>query len=82
MLQTYITELTNRLTSLQLETIAKCYTSLERELFAELLGIAADSEELTRVVATCGWRIDDGWVIPAETVSESDLRAMSRVRVK
>lgn len=57
----------NRLTALQVEVVAKCYTSLEKDTLAELLGLTVGSEDLARLIAATGWRVDGAFVLPVET---------------
>lgn len=57
----------NRLTVLQVEVVAKCYTSMEKDTLAELLGLPVSSEDLARLIVATGWRVDGGFVLPVET---------------
>jgi hypothetical protein len=69
-LQSYITELAQRLRAIQVQLISKCYASIEKANVAKLMGISADSDDFAQLIGKCGWTVNGAFVHPSET-SES-----------
>ncbi|KAI1729958.1 CSN8/PSMD8/EIF3K family domain-containing protein [Ditylenchus destructor] len=71
----YVKELQNRVTAIQLSLIVNCYTSIDRENVAELLGMRGTDGQfvpetlgfVTSILEQCRWTVEENFVYPVRS---------------